>query len=643
MDPSDLEAIERGYRLRSDQIAKRLLAELEPESITALNECARSRFELVTWLVAQNHLDFKIANVTHSANQGIYHEKIGLFRDDWRNEVAFSGSSNESISGISLNFESFNVFRSWVSKDIERLQEHREDFEDLWSDRTPGLEVIELPEAVKKRLIELAPDELPREIIPHRRLPPHPGTEVTIGDELYGFPVRPSSVVLYEHQREALRAWIDAGSQGVLSMATGTGKTLTALSGMSAMAAALRQADRPLFVLIVAPYKILVRQWATQAGNFGADSLLCYDSASKWVEQLSERLRAIRQGFAPFALAITTTATFSGPWMKEAMQQAPKDFLVIADEVHNLGSDTALKALPDNASMRIGLSATPDRHLDPQGTKGIKEYFGETVFNFSLKNALSGGFLSKYYYRPVLVNFTLEEAEKYVLVCRKIARLLGTNDPTLENLPNGPLKTLLFERARLIGGAQNKISALRTAIAPYRKDANSLIYCSDASLGIDGSAPQRQLDAVVRMLGGELGMHVHSYTSDEDESTRITLEQRFKNRDLQALVAIRCLDEGVDLPSVRRAFILASSTNPRQFIQRRGRVLRNAPGKEYAEIFDFAVVPPEDSDPSLFSLERRLFKRELQRMSEFAEHAMNGQQAFSSLLDLQKRYHLLDI
>ncbi|GAA4297842.1 hypothetical protein GCM10023178_01330 [Actinomadura luteofluorescens] len=357
LDPSDLEAIERGYRLRSDQIAKRLLAELEPESITALNECARSRFELVTWLVAQNHLDFKIANVTHSANQGIYHEKIGLFRDDWRNEVAFSGSSNESISGISLNFESFNVFRSWVSKDIERLQEHREDFEDLWSDRTPGLEVIELPEAVKKRLIELAPDELPREIIPHRRLPPHPGTEVTIGDELYGFPVRPSSVVLYEHQREALRAWIDAGSQGVLSMATGTGKTLTALSGMSAMAAALRQADRPLFVLIVAPYKILVRQWATQAGNFGADSLLCYDSASKWVEQLSERLRAIRQGFAPFALAITTTATFSGPWMKEAMQQAPKDFLVIADEVHNLGSDTALKALPDNASMRIGLTS----------------------------------------------------------------------------------------------------------------------------------------------------------------------------------------------------------------------------------------------------------------------------------------------
>jgi superfamily II DNA or RNA helicase len=643
LEAADLVALEQGYRLRLDETADKLLAEITPEKLSDLDEISKNRIALLTWLVASRHLDFKIASLIDIRAEGLYHEKLGLFRDARENEVAFAGSSNESISGIALNFESFNVFRSWIPQDRERLIEHRSDFDELWANQTPGLEIVNLPEAVQRRLIEIAPDSPPSEIIPLRQPPNISGAFKTAASEPYGFPVRPQSMSLHTHQREAIKAWIDADSQGILSMATGTGKTLAALSGMSAIAAALRQTKRSLFVLIVVPYKILVRQWQREVLVFGADPLLCYESASNWVDQLSERLRTLRRGHAGFALAITTTATFSGPWMQEVLRHAPKDFLIIADEVHNLGSEAALDALPISATMRLGLSATPQRHYDSEGSSRLEQYFGPSVYDFSLDQALAGGYLTKYRYQPVKVTLTEYEIQEYMLISRKIANLLRTSDPSLENLPEGPLRTLLFKRARLIGGARNKLSALRTAIEPYARSEKMLVYCSDASIGSSNRAPQRQLDAVVHLLGTELNMHVQSYTNQEDERARIDIERRFSDNTLQALIAIRCLDEGVDLPEVRRAFILASSTNPRQFIQRRGRVLRNAPGKDHAEIFDFTVVPPDDPDPAIFEAERRLFKRELERMTEFAEHAINGQQSMTGMLSLQKRYGLLGI
>jgi len=150
------------------------------------------------------------------------------------------------------------------------------------------------------------------------------------------------------------------------------------------------------------------------------------------------------------------------------------------------------------------------------------------------------------------------------------------------------------------------------------------------------------LKAVTRILGTELGYRVSTYTAQNPLTEREELRRQFESGELQGLVAIRCLDEGVDIPAIQTAIILASSGNPRQFIQRRGRILRPYPGKERATLFDTIVLPPE-LDRETLEIERNLLRKELRRFVEFADLADNAGEARIKLLALQKRYDLLDL
>lgn len=257
-----------------------------------------------------------------------------------------------------------------------------------------------------------------------------------------------------------------------------------------------------------------------------------------------------------------------------------------------------------------------------------------------MKDAI-GRFLTPYYYYPCLVELTDEEAHDYMELTRKIARVFVASKNEHPSAENTALKGLLLKRARLLSSARNKLSALREQVDGKESSKYNLFYCGDST--VDG---ERQIELVTRMLGRELGMKVHPFTADEDIVERRRLLRDFENGELQGLVAIRCLDEGVDVPATQTAYILASSTNPREFIQRRGRVLRQHPGKEFATIYDFIVLPPKESyslSDDVFNVERRLVARELRRVKEFTGLAINGPQASLMLLDVQKYYHLLDL
>ena len=296
--------------------------------------------------------------------------------------------------------------------------------------------------------------------------------------------------------------------------------------------------------------------------------------------------------------------------------------------------------LPERVRFRLGLSATPERWFDVDGTQSIFRYFGSVLEpRLGIREAIDLGALVPYRYYPLLVELTDEEQTQYLELSARIAQLYSVDKDATES---GPLTSLLMRRARLVGTAQNKLTSLRHFASRRRNSTHMLFYCGDGSVESEpDQSVRRQVDEVTRILGSEFGIRVSTYVAETPLGIRESHRLAFESGRSQGLVAIRCLDEGIDIPAIRTAVILASSSNPRQFVQRRGRVLRPHPDKEAAEIHDMVVVPPTQSNVS--EAERTLFRKEFRRLAEFADIAMNSGEARSKVFSLQKRFHLLDV
>ncbi|MDQ4145001.1 MAG: DNA phosphorothioation system restriction enzyme [Actinomycetota bacterium] len=643
LSEADVVAISEGYERRESILQEALLRQLDP---SGMPDPVQQRLGFLAWLIAEGRLDIKIALVADNRGFGIYHEKIGIFRDQKGNLVVFTGSANESIGGLVSNFESIDVYCSWRAPDEDRVRTKAQDFEALWANETSALEVIDFPDAARKELLKLLPDQLPEfdpGFDPHRPRPrPRTVIEVTDG---WGEPSIPAWLELRDYQKDAVKAWFRNDGKGIWRMATGTGKTVAALGLVSQVYASHAQHSRPLIVVGVCPFKHLVSQWMSEAKNFGVRPIPCMEATQKWVADVSDAVAGVERGYFPFLMVLVTNATFQSARFQQVLSEVDTDLLLIADEVHNLGAPGLRAALPESARYRLGLSATPERWFDDSGTQALFEYFGEVVYELDLATAISIGALCRYDYYPHLVSFDPDEQEQYVELSRRIAQLMaGSNSEGEERASNPTLDTLLIRRARLIAMARQKLQELAAVVRPLRRTTHNLFYCGDGQVeqGADDET-RRQLDAVVRLLGHDMEMSVNSYTAETFLDEREVLRRRFAAGDLQGLVAIRCLDEGVDIPETRCAFILASSTNPKQFIQRRGRILRRSEGKERAEIHDFLVIPPELGSDETFNVERRLVRRELERVVRFADLAENGPRAMQVLLPMRQQYNLLDI
>ncbi|MBD2503347.1 DNA phosphorothioation system restriction enzyme [Anabaena azotica] len=460
---------------------------------------------------------------------------------------------------------------------------------------------------------------------------------------LPGCPRMPLSVQLRQYQRQAMTNWFAHNGRGTLKMATGSGKTITAL----AIACELYQQIGLQVLLVVCPYRHLVAQWARECEKFNLQPILAFENLRSWQSQLSTQIYNLRSGSQSFMTVITTNSTLIGDGLQSQLKYFPAKTFIVGDEAHNLGAPKLEESLPRRVGLRLALSATPERYFDDDGTQSLFDYFGPVLQpEFTLRDAIAQGALVHYLYYPILVELTEVESIAYLKLTKRIGRALLYKERNTGESPNfednEDLKPLLMQRARLIGAAENKLKALRQLMATRRDTTHTLFYCSDGSPEIGQRSSLHQLKAVAKILGGQLGYKVSTYTAQTSLEEREILRRQFESGELQGLVAIRCLDEGVDIPAIQTAVILSSSGNPRQFIQRRGRVLRPHPNKERATIYDMIVLPP-DLDRETIEVERNLLRKELRRFVEFADLADNAGEARIKLLDLQKRYGLLDV
>ena len=451
-----------------------------------------------------------------------------------------------------------------------------------------------------------------------------------------GFPQIPSSIQLRDYQQTAILSWFRNRGRGTFKMATGSGKTITAL----ALAAELYQKINLQALLVLCPYRHLVTQWARECDRFNLKPILAFESVHSWQNQLSNELYNLTAENQAFLTVITTNSTFITEGMQSQLKFFPEKTLIIGDEAHNLGSVRLEECLPRKIGLRLALSATPQRYFDDQGTESIFNYFGAVLKpEFTLKDALDKEALVNYLYYPIFVELTEPEALIYAKLTQRIGWALAKNQSWIDN---DNLTSLLMQRSRLVGAAANKLNALRKLMLNRLNTYHTLFYCGDGSMDNYPADYRRQIEAVTHLLGTELGYRVNTYTAETTLEEREKIKEQFEKKELQGLVAIRCLDEGVDIPSIQTAVILASSGNPRQFIQRRGRILRTHPQKKQATLFDMIVMPPE-LDRETWEVERNLLRKELKRFVEFAQLALNAKEAQESLGEILQRFGINDL
>ncbi|GGD08283.1 DEAD/DEAH box helicase family protein [Pontibacillus salipaludis] len=448
----------------------------------------------------------------------------------------------------------------------------------------------------------------------------------------------PDFIELRDYQHQAIDNWLANEKQGLLEMATGTGKTITAL----ALAQELFKEKNRLNIVIVTPFNQLSSQWMKECRNFGLKPIKAYEQSKVWSPQLDESIRAFKKGYTDLVVTVTTNATFSMDTFQSKVNKMGEDTLIIVDEAHYFGAENLNKSLPGIFRYRLGLTATPTRWMDEGGTNQLIKYFGnKVVYSFSLKEAIDRGFLTRYYYYPHLVHLNEEESEQYIELTNKIKKLYYRSKEDSEAKES--MEKLALKRARIIYSAENKISVLINLLKESGIHKHSLFYCGDGYY-----KKQRQVDAVRELLSNDFNVIANRFTSRESNQERSELLSSFESGKTEALVAIKCLDEGIDVPATKYAYLIASSGNPKEFVQRRGRVLRKHPDKKFATIHDFIVIPPDIQDVTsgeddYYNMVRSQLKKEFLRFKEFSGLAINGPEAENVVWELKREFNLMDI
>lgn len=652
LSDEDIEAIKTGYENRKEVIEQALLRQLhEP-----VNYYASERMNMLANLVADGILDIRIAYTMDRSGMGMYHEKMGIIEDDEGNVIAFSGSNNESATAMSINYETMDVFRNWGdSSEKERVQLKCNAFHSIWNNNEPNIEVMEF-ENITKALIEKYRRKSTNFNIDKEEYPDGVSAEGERSiDKTTIAPRIPEGFELRDYQVEAIDKWEEQDFKGIFDMATGTGKTYT---GLGAAARLSKRLEDRLALIIVCPYQHLVEQWVEDIVLFGMKPIIGYSSSIQrsWKKNLESAIRdqKLKVRKREFFCFVTTNATFSSEFVQNQLSKIRSDILLMVDEAHNFGADNLRRLLLPNYKYRLALSATLDRHGDPEGTEALYRYFGGKCIEYSLEKAIGEGKLTPYKYYPVIVSLSDIELQEYDNLTTQIAKCL-TKDKRGKTVLSEKGKRLALQRSRLVAGASGKIQALEKYIMPYIEDKHILVYCG-ATTVFDGNQENmqidndeiRQIDLVTDLLGNKLHMKVSQFTSKENVEERNILKREFADgSNLQALIAIKCLDEGVNIPKIKTAFILASTNNPKEYIQRRGRVLRLAEGKDYAEIYDFVTLPRKLDEVTGITEEQMkreftLVKNELCRAEEFARIALNSVTASAVLDDIRTAYDLQD-
>jgi superfamily II DNA or RNA helicase len=460
-------------------------------------------------------------------------------------------------------------------------------------------------------------------------------TTLSLADE--PLPTRPLG--LRPFQKAAVEAWANNQFRGLLAMATGSGKTIVALEGV------LKYVPETVLVIIVVPSLELVSQWTKVIrGVFPtARTIECDSGIQNWTERLSrlvDYLSSISVTDVGRSIVTTTYQTASRDTFRRAIARLGNRVCLIADEVHHAGAPEFKHIFDINAKYRLGLSATPTRDWDEEGSDSTTDYFGHVVYVYDISSAIKDGVLSPYEYFVHPVPLEQSELEAYNALSKRIASAIARilkEMPSLRGAPiwkilradstsgrKSTLAPLLYRRAAIIKNAQGKLQALASVIESDDSLGRCLVYCND----------QIQTDSATRRII-KLGRVAMQYTSKMTRDARTSALKALEVGICNFLVAIRCLDEGVDLPVCDSAIILASSKSTREFIQRRGRLLRRHPSKQKSRIHDLIVVPSTTAGVNLSELEIAFLEAEMERAETLASQAINRNQCLSQLNDLR--------
>ena len=586
------------------------------------NAIAQHTLKCLSWMLRHGRVEIKIALM----KDALFHPKVWLFHEG-DDVIAAHGSSNMTYAGIQKNIEQLSISKSWEDANQYYITEKLCDqFKQFWTNYDESCTVIPIPQAIKENLLKTYNSDIPPTEDDFHILYKQATKSIEESSASYDFgrPSRPSFTIPsylefekgdFAHQGKAVKAWCEAGYQGILEMATGSGKTITAMI----CAHRLYNVEKPLLIVVAAPYIPLIQQWCDEISPFGlrAVNLTEAHGAKKRAAELSKLRRRLQHGSSNIEIVVVSHRTLCNNEFKDELKKFQCPTLLIADEVHNLGSEGFITDPPDFFDYRLGLSATPIRQYDEEGTEQLLEFFGPIVFQFTLEEAIGRCLVGyEYYVHPV--ELTENEMEEWYEITEKIGKSAWMQEN--DDVDNEYLMKLLRDRRALLENAENKIAVLEDVLTQredFTKLRHTLIYASD-------KAPQQLKD--VNALLNRHGVLFHQLTHEETPDRKKTAQiiQSFQEGTLRILTAKRVLDEGVNIPEIEKAFILASTTVERQWTQRRGRLLRTCreTGKTHSEIHDFIALPSDldNLDPRA----RALIASELKRIQAFASLAMNA-------------------
>lgn len=636
LSKEDKEVIENGQKHLIEDFENNILCDIK-KLIETLSKEDEQFFRCLSYLISVDRIKF-VATV--STKGGLGHDKYGIFKDEKGNKVAFIGSANFSQSALELNGETITVFAS--PNDDNRIAEYQTLFDQSWEKDTPHLIHIPIenvktfirekfPEASLTNLIEEGIN-LRESIGMDNDVPPKYYKPISkrILDKIELKEQEPRFPFPEERkiQIDAYNAWIGNGKKGMFAMATGSGKTVTALNCIRKQ----YKENGYYKAIIVVPTQALAMQWEHETKSFNFQNIVSTHSDKDWKDVLSRYITRSLLDSTKSIILITTYATFNRNDIQLFLKKVKgiETFIYVADEAHNIGSQNSLKHLPEMINWRIGLSATPERIYDDLGTEKLYEFFDSKppkyTYRYTMKQAIEEGILCNYDYYPIFIELTSSEMEEYERISDQLRKYIDAD--TGKYKPNA--EKLLLKRKRIIHKAENKkiaISDLLEELKQKQKLDYTFVfvpegYEPDYSINDSYNIDQDDIHIIdeYAQMFKEHGYSYHKYISGLDDAPSIL--QNFADGDIQILLSMKCLDEGVDIPRAEHAIFCSSTGNPRQFVQRRGRVLRKCKGKEKARIWDLIVTPPNILDESN-KIERNLFFNEVKRIVNFAALADN--------------------
>lgn len=659
---NDFKLINNDYVLDAEfynSIEANILNDLEKLNDVLTKKQVNHFYNCLRYLIDNNRIS--VTPVTTKTGE-ISHYKEALFWDNEDNVINIVGSCNFTYQGIVCNGESFVINRSWgEASEKANIANEENEYKTIFNKESKDfiylnparlintiinnsvpLDVQQLIEEETFLMDWKEEEENNEEIIKIHQVSKRLkyNFEITL-KQIIEKPRFPNSAGPRQYQIEAYKNWVKNNFCGVFAMATGTGKTITALNCLLNE----YKKEKSYQAIILVPSITLLNQWQKEVESFNFKDVLKVGGGSSWEKDLATYISSYKWGNKRDLIIISTYGSFITDKFQKYFKRIDRDFILIADEAHNIASNNIRKKLHDfKSTKRIGLSATPKRIYDIEGTDALNDFFKDTppyTFSFDIDKALQEGFLTEYKYFPILVELSSNEMEEYIEISLKLLKFFDFEKGEFKKDPI--VEILLLKRKNIIHKAQNKIESFKKILTQLNK-TNKLKYVFayiPEGYSTHGDIEGEKLIDIFVKAGIETipSLKMNSYTSEDDKLDEIL--RGFSEGKIDMLFAMKMLDEGVDIPRAEIGIFCSSTGNPRQFIQRRGRLLRKHKDKPYATIYDMVVVPnTSNSSPDFFNMEKNLVKNEFQRVAHFARLSMNFYDSKRNLEDVLLKYEL---